>query len=105
MYRDSVKAAVRELRAIQEAEREVSHVVGPILGMDSATAVYGEACKRLGIDTRRVAPAGMVDVFRAYRSSGTKPALAQDAASRASFDRMFPEANRIGISGAYQSVR
>ncbi len=98
MHFNAVKVAIREMRAIQDAEREVAPVVGPVLGMDSAAEVYGEACRRLGINVARVAPAGMADVFRAHRSSGRKPALAMDASSMASLEQMIPGISRIRVA-------
>jgi hypothetical protein len=62
-----------------------------------AADIFGEACNRLGVDTRSIYPAGLPEVFRAARNRHLErgPALAMDSASVASFERMFPDASRI----------
>lgn len=49
---DAASTIMRRLQEIRAAEAEVEPVVGSVLGMDSAGAIYGEALRRLGRDPR-----------------------------------------------------
>jgi hypothetical protein len=91
------KATIREIQAIRLAEEEVAPYAGPVLGMDSAGAVYRTALERMGHDVSNVPVHAVTQgVFQAMKSyKGRSRSMAQDSAARADFDKRFPHANRL----------
>lgn len=97
MKPEEVKAAMdslrKELRDAAEAAREVSAVVGDVIGMDSAAEVYAFALDHMKVDHKDVE--GVAALRALYRVASVKKAdtgVAQDAASVV---KAFPGLSRI----------
>lgn len=97
MKPEEVKAAMdslrKELRDAAEAAREVSAVVGDVIGMDSAAEVYAFALDHMKVDHKDVE--GVAALRALYRVASVKkadPVVAQDAASTV---KAFPGLSRI----------
>lgn len=97
MKPEEVKAAMdslrKELREAAEAAREVSAVVGDVIGMDSAAEVYAFALDHMKVDHKDVE--GVAALRALYRVASVKkadPVVAQDAASVV---KAFPGLSRI----------
>lgn len=97
MKPEEVKAAMdslrKELRDAAEAAREVSAVVGDVIGMDSAAEVYAFALDHMKVDHKDVE--GVAALRALYRVASVKkadPVVAQDAASVV---KAFPGLSRI----------
>lgn len=94
-----VKAAMdglrKELREADDARRDVRTIVGDIVGVDSATEVYGFALDHMKIDRKDVdgVPA-LRALFKVASSKSvlSSPAVAQDAGG---LDKQFPGAARF----------
>jgi hypothetical protein len=99
MKEEDVKAAMdslrKELLEAEGARRDVRPVVGDVLGMDSACAVYGFALDHMKIDHTDIdsAPA-LRALFKVAASQSATPAprVAQDSAS---LEKQFPGAARF----------
>ena len=98
------RQAVREMQEIMQAQAEVCGIVGPLPAMDSATAVYTEALKRMGTDSItlraiRTAPtAGARTLFQLTRDRKRRtgaPMVAMDAAADERRKAMFPHCDRF----------
>ncbi len=95
----STSAAVREIQAIQAAQRDVSRYVTPVLACDSAAGVYKAALAELGHDVSEVHPSGLRAVWEALRQGGKlspdRRRIAADSSSGAGFRSRFPDAAKI----------
>jgi hypothetical protein len=98
----ATKAAIRLQQGIRAAERAVRPYVGE-LAMDAASPaeVYRTALKMMGRDVSRVQDTEALKVILESQplpgsKRNAKPTVAQDAASANSYDKMFPNASRIG---------
>ena len=93
--------ALAESAAIRTAEREVSPIVGELVAMDSAAAVYKVGLEALGVDTAKLPVAAYGETFRAVKIAreAAAPAIALDARASsiatAEFDKRF--ANRTNL--------
>lgn len=92
----SVEQRVTErFQALRKAEAHVRPLVGELLSMDSAEAVYTEACKQLKIPTEGVHPSAfpaLIDMYTKTRTSVRQP-LAQDSqVGTAKVSELFPGA-------------
>ena len=100
MKKEEVDAAMdglrKELREAEEARRDVRAVVGDVMGMDSAVAVYGFALDHMKVDRAGVegAPAlrALFKVAAANKASTAPVHVAQDSAGLAA---KFPGAARV----------
>lgn len=95
-----VKAATEgvraEMAALRTAEREVVPVVGELVGMDSAAAVYKAGLEALDVALDGLPEASYGATFRAVHAASAKTApIAQDArpaaTARADFNSRFPK--------------
>jgi hypothetical protein len=92
--------ALAEVTAIRTAEREVFPVVGELVAMDSAAAVYRTALDQMGVDLKDVPDSALGSLFRATKKAvdaASATGIAQDAkpTDRSSFDARFP--NRVKL--------
>lgn len=92
--------ALSEATAIRAAEREVQPIVGELVAMDSAAAIYEVGLKALGVETDKLPKAAYAETFRAVRAAReTAAPLAQDSrltsGSRADFDKRFPNRTKL----------
>lgn len=100
MKKEEVDAAMdglrKELREAEEARRDVRAIVGDVMGMDSAAAVYGFALDHMKVDRAGVegAPAlrALFKVAAANKASTAPVHVAQDSAGLAA---KFPGAARF----------
>jgi len=100
MKPEEVKAAMdglkKSLMDCKEAEREVRAVVGDVMGMDSAEAVYGFALDHLKVD--RAGVEGVAALRALYRVASAKqaaPVMAQDSGATAEAYKQFPGLGRF----------
>lgn len=87
-----------ESKAIRTAEREVAPIVGEVVAMDSAAAVYRLGLEALGVDLNGLPRSAYGATFRAVANKhGKTNSFAQDsrvdAGARADFDKRF--ANKL----------
>lgn len=77
---DEMKAG---FRALEKAKSDVRTVVGDVIGMDSAEAVYRFALDHLKVDHKETPAAGLGNLFAvaSSRKATTAPALASDSAN------------------------
>lgn len=99
MSKEDVATAMDGLRAqlrdAEEAKRDVRDVVGDVIGMDSAEAVYGFALDQMKIDREGVEGAkALRALFKVAHSRpvNVTPKIAQDSDAMAT---QFPNANRF----------
>lgn len=88
--------ALTEAAAIRTAEREVAPVVGEVVAMDSAAAVYKVGLEGLGVDLRDVPASAYGATFRAVAAvRAASPSVAMDArpsaTARSDFNSRFPK--------------
>lgn len=88
--------ALAEAAAIRTAEREVAPVVGEVVAMDSAAAVYKVGLEGLGVDLRDVPASAYGATFRAVAAArAASPTVAMDArpsaTARSDFNSRFPK--------------
>ena len=100
MKPEEVKAAMdslrKELREAAEAAREVSAVVGDVIGMDSAAEVYAFALDHMKVDHKDVeGVAALRALYRVASAKKSEPVVAQDAAAVV---KAFPGLNRIRLA-------
>lgn len=85
-----------QLREAEEAKRDVRDVVGDVIGMDSADAVYGFALDHMKVDREGVtgskALRALFKVAASHAGAVTTPKIAQDSDAMVT---MFPNANRF----------
>lgn len=96
MIKQARQDALAEAAAIRTAEREVAPVVGEVVAMDSASAVYKLGLEGLGIDISDIKPKNYGSTFRACMAvRSTNPAVAMDArpsaTARSDFNSRFPK--------------
>lgn len=105
MTPEKVEAAMDSMRkglmAAADAAREVRPVVGDVIGMDSAEAIYGFALDHLKVDRAGVTDPKALKAM--FKLATTKPAaapaparIAMDAATR--LETVFPDAARLGAA-------
>ena len=91
--------AIQEMQAIRLAEQEVAPIVGEVLGMDSALAIYRTALQRLGhnYSTSDLGnTAGARAIFNQARRVGDgRIRQAYDSSDAPRRTAMFPNANRL----------
>ena len=92
--------ALAEAAAIRTAEREVQPVVGELVAMDSAAAVYKVGLEAMGVDTAKLPVAAYGETFRAVKAAReTSPTLGQDSRRSASsfndFDKRFSKRTKL----------
>lgn len=103
MKKEEVNAAMdaygaklrKELGEAEEARRDVRAIVGDVIGMDSAAAVYGFALDHMKVDRAGVeSAAALRALFKvaASKSASPTPRIAQDAGG---LDKQFPGAARF----------
>lgn len=100
MKPEEVKAAMdslrKELREAAEAAREVSAVVGDVIGMDSAAEVYAFALDHMKVDRKDVeGVAALRALYRVASAKKSEPVVAQDAAAVV---KAFPGINRFRLA-------
>ncbi len=85
MKKEEVAAAMdglrKELREAEDARRDVRQIVGDVIGMDSAAAVYGFALDQMGVDHKEVEGTSALRVLfkvAASKSATPTPRIAQD---------------------------
>ncbi len=84
---------IAEMQKIRAAEAAVEPIVGPVIGMDSASGVYREALKRLGQPTNGVHPTALRLVFEtACRRRGAGISMAVDSKAANGFAKRYPNA-------------
>ncbi len=98
--RFSGRRVLAEVAAIRTAEREVQPVVGELVAMDSAAAVYKVGLEALGVDTAKLHSSSFAETFRAVNAAREgKTSIAQDVrlapTARSDFDKRFP--NRMNL--------
>lgn len=96
---DSMAAQMRaDFAAANEARREVRPVVGDVIALDSAEAIYGFALDEMKVEHKDVTGVPAIRaVFKAAmtnRASSPAPLVAMDAAA---FDKRFPNVSRIRV--------
>lgn len=104
---EKVRAEVlQNQRDIRTAEKTVQPYVGVLEGaFDSAEQVYRTTLDMLGVDHKAVKdPAALPVILKAQPLPGAKkaaaePVIAADEAAMASYDKMFPQAAKIGALG------
>lgn len=92
--------ALAEAAAIRTAEREVQPVVGELVAMDSASAVYRAGLEALGVDVTKLPASAYGETFRAVKAArDAVPTLAHDSRpspnSRNDFDKRFPKRTKL----------
>lgn len=97
--RKGIDTAVARVNALHKAREDVKPLVGDVIGMDSAAAVYRFALDKAGVDTAGVhdsALAVLVDqqVKLSAAPAARKP-IALDAKQNDEFVKRFPAANRL----------
>lgn len=100
MKKEEVEAAMdsmrTEMREAEDARRDVRETVGDVLGMDSASAVYGFALDHMKVDHKGVEGVAALRALYRVAVSGNSPRpapkLAQDSGGLAT---KFPNATRF----------
>lgn len=104
-----VQAAVERerarARATETAKREVRGVLGEVYGMDSASTIYREALKQVGVDIAQVPKGAARSAWQAYKAAtnavrGARPAMAMDSkAVEATQSTLLAHLNKISVKG------
>lgn len=94
------RSALSEAAAIRTAEREVQSVVGELVAMDSASAVYKAGLEALGVDVAKLPASAYGETFRAVKAArDAVPSIAQDARPNANsfndFEKRFPKRMKL----------
>lgn len=93
---DAEARTVARMNAMHQALADVEPIVGKIVAMDKAESVYKFALDQAGVDTKDVHPSAyrsLVELFKKGASAAPPTSrFAQDAASRSSFEKRFPNA-------------
>ncbi|HEX2941489.1 MAG TPA: hypothetical protein VHO91_10610 [Rhodopila sp.] len=86
------RSTIRELQALQRAEAETG-----VMGMDSASGTYREACRRLGHELPYMPAEAARTAWNLARGHGARrpAAMAADANIAARRAEMFPNGNRV----------
>jgi hypothetical protein len=80
MIANAVKAAEARMAGIDEARTAVRPIVGELVAMDSAPAIYKVALDHMKVDLTGVPEVGYRGMFNAMAKATVKPTVAQDAA-------------------------
>ena len=90
-------SALAEFRAIREAEEAVRPLVGAVVAMDSAEAVYRFALDQAGVDNKGIHASALPALVKmaAAQKSSPAPRVAMDAAASDDFRKRFPNATPI----------
>lgn len=92
-------SALNEFKAIREAEKAVHPLVGEVVAMDSAEAVYRFALDQAGVDHKDIhasaLPALVKLAVQNKTASKATPRVAMDAAASDDFQKRFPTAAPI----------
>lgn len=94
------RSALSEAAAIRTAEREVQSVVGELVAMDSASAVYKAGLEAMGVDVAKLPASAYGETFRAVKAArDAVPSIAQDARPTANsfndFEKRFPKRMKL----------
>lgn len=95
---DNARAgALSEFRAIRQAEHDVQPLVGAVVAMDSAEAVYRFALDSAGIENKGIHASALPTLVTLAKERQATPAprVAMDAAASADFAARFPTATKI----------
>lgn len=90
--------ALAGFRAIREAEKAVHPLVGEVVAMDSAEAIYRFALDSVGVDTKGIHPSALPTLVKlALDCQAPKQTsrVAMDAAHASDFAARFPTATKI----------
>lgn len=102
----ATKAALSQAREINDAQKFVRPWVGDIaIACDSATDVFGAALKALGVkNVEKIHPSAYRTILENMPRPGDRSSehrqsshVAMDAAVADDYDKMFPDAGRIGL--------
>lgn len=95
---DNARAsALSEFRAIRQAEQDVQPLVGAVVAMDSAEAVYRFALDSVGVENKGVhasALPALVSMAK-ERKAAPAPRVAMDASHASDFAARFPNATKL----------
>jgi hypothetical protein len=95
---DARQDALREFTAIRQAEEDVRPLVGAVVAMDSAEAVYRFALDSIGVDAKGVHASALPTLVGMAKDRQVKPQaarVAMDAAAESSFAARFPTATKL----------
>lgn len=95
---EAESAAVKRMQAVNVAEKEVRPLVGDVVAMDSAEAVYKFALDAKGVDTKDVHPSAYRSMVKLLIDQAGAPKaahVAMDSAAEKQYADMFPNANRL----------
>lgn len=90
--------ALNDFKAIRDAEKAVQPLVGEVVAMDSAEAVYRFALDAAGVDHKGVhasALPALVKLATQAKTTTAAPRVAMDAAAADDFRKRFPTASPI----------
>lgn len=90
-------AAMGDFKALRQAERDVQPLVGEVVAMDSAEAVYRFALDAAGVDAKGVHASALPALVKlaTERKNTTSPRVAMDSAASDDFKTRFPTASKI----------
>jgi hypothetical protein len=90
-------SALAEFRAIREAEEAVRPLVGAVVAMDSAEAVYRFALDQAGVENKGIHASALPALVKmaSAQKSAPAPRVAMDAAAADDFRKRFPTATPI----------
>lgn len=90
-------SALAEFRAIREAEEAVRPLVGAVVAMDSAEAVYRFALDQAGVENKGIHASALPALVKmaTAQKSAPAPRVAMDAAAADDFRKRFPTATPI----------
>lgn len=93
----ATKRAAENFRAVREAEQAVRPLIGDVIAMDSAEAVYRTALEQSDIDISDVHPSAFPSLVKMAISQkeNKRPVIAQDSASISDFEKEFPTAGKL----------
>ena len=95
---DAARAgALSEFRAIRQAEQDVQPLVGAVVAMDSAEAVYRFALDSVGVENKGVHASALPALISMVKErQNTKPArVAMDASAADDFAKRYPNATKL----------
>jgi hypothetical protein len=94
---DARTSALADFRAIRQAERDVQPLVGEVVAMDSAEAVYRFALDAAGVDNQGIHVSALPALVKMATDAKSRPAprVAMDAAASADFRTRFPTATAV----------
>ena len=98
--KDGENAAVARLTAIRTAEQECRPIIGDVVAMDSAEAVYKMALDAKGIDLTDTPPSAyraLVKMLNTQDQTPKTPRVAMDSAAHKGFADRYPNASKIKV--------